>query len=148
MANTIKIRRSAVQGATPTTSQIALGELAVNTYDGKLFLKSSTSGNETGAGTSIVELYTTTGGVITGDVTLNAQSDLRFADADSSNWVAFQAPSTVSSNVTWTLPSADGASGSVLSTNASGTLSWRGITTSTSDPTGGADGDIWIKYTA
>jgi hypothetical protein len=24
----------------------------------------------------------------------------------------------------------------------------RVITTSTSDPTGGADGDIWIKYTA
>ena len=30
---------------------------------------------------------------------LTAQSDLRFADADSSNWVAFQAPATVASNV-------------------------------------------------
>jgi len=40
----------------------------------------------------------------TGDITLNAQSDVRFADSDSSNWVAFQAPATVSSNVTWTLP--------------------------------------------
>jgi|TARA_R100000081_G_scaffold41816_1_gene19595 hypothetical protein len=39
MANTIKIRRSATSGATPTTSQLALGELAINTYDGKLFLK-------------------------------------------------------------------------------------------------------------
>lgn len=39
MANTIKIRRSATQGATPTTAQLALGELAINTYDGKLFLK-------------------------------------------------------------------------------------------------------------
>jgi hypothetical protein len=58
------------------------------------------------------------------NVTLNTQSDLRFADADSSNWVAFQAPSTVSSNVTWTLPAADGSSGQVLSTNGSGTLSW------------------------
>jgi hypothetical protein len=44
---------------------------------------------------------------MTGDITLNAQSDLRFADADSSNWVAFQAPSTVSANVTWTLPATD-----------------------------------------
>lgn len=58
------------------------------------------------------------------DVTLNAQADLRFADADSSNWVAFQAPATVSSNVTWTLPDADGTSGQVLSTDGSGTLSW------------------------
>lgn len=64
------------------------------------------------------------GGTLTGDVTLNAQSDLRFADADSSNWVAFQAPATVASNVTWTLPSADGTASQVLSTNGSGTLSW------------------------
>ena len=39
MANLIKLRRSAVQGAVPTTSQLELGELAINTYDGKLFLK-------------------------------------------------------------------------------------------------------------
>ena len=64
------------------------------------------------------------GGVLTGDVTLNAQSDLRFADADSSNWVAFQAPAVVAANVTWTLPSADGASGQTLSSNGSGVLSW------------------------
>lgn len=58
------------------------------------------------------------------NLTLNGQADLRFADSDSSNWVAFQAPATISSNVTWTLPSADGTSGQVLSTNGSGTLSW------------------------
>jgi hypothetical protein len=29
-----------------------------------------------------------------------------------------------------------------------GTLASRTITTSTADPTGGSDGDIWIKYTA
>ena len=39
MANLIKLRRSAVQGAVPTTAQLELGELAINTYDGKLFLK-------------------------------------------------------------------------------------------------------------
>lgn len=61
---------------------------------------------------------------VAGNMQLNAQSDLRFADSDSSNWVAFQAPSTVASNVTWTLPSTDGGSGQVLSTNGSGVLSW------------------------
>jgi hypothetical protein len=58
------------------------------------------------------------------NLTLPGQADLRFADSDSSNWVAFQAPSTVASNVTWTLPNADGTSGQVLSTDGSGTLSW------------------------
>lgn len=66
---------------------------------------------------------TPTTGVFT-DVTLNAQGDVRFADSDSSNYVAFQAPATVTSNVTWTLPSVDGTSGQVLSTDGSGTLSW------------------------
>lgn len=55
---------------------------------------------------------------------IGSQGDLRLADSDSSNWVAFQAPATVTANVTWTLPSADGTSGQVLSTNGSGTLSW------------------------
>jgi len=59
-----------------------------------------------------------------GNITLNAQSDLRLADSDSSNWVAFQAPATVASNVTWTLPATDGTSGQTLQTNGSGTLSW------------------------
>jgi len=71
-------------------------------------------------------------GVFT-DVTLNAQGDVRFSDSDSSNWVAFQGASTIASNVTWTLPSADGSSGQVLQTNGLGTLSWAtpsgGITT-------------------
>jgi hypothetical protein len=62
--------------------------------------------------------------VLTNNAILNAQSDLRFGDADSSNWVAFQGPTTVASNVTWTLPSADGSSNQALSTNGSGTLSW------------------------
>lgn len=39
MANTIQIKRSAVSGKVPTTAQLALGELAVNTYDGKLYTK-------------------------------------------------------------------------------------------------------------
>jgi hypothetical protein len=66
---------------------------------------------------------TPTTGVFT-DVTLNAQGDVRFADSDSSNYVAFQGASTIASNVTWTLPSTDGTNGQVLQTNGTGTLSW------------------------
>jgi hypothetical protein len=64
--------------------------------------------------------------LINGNAQLLAQGDLRFADADSSNWVAFQSPATVASNVTWTLPSIDGTNDQVLTTNGSGTLSWTG----------------------
>lgn len=39
MANTIKIKRSAVPAKVPTTGDLALGELALNTYDGKLYTK-------------------------------------------------------------------------------------------------------------
>lgn len=59
-----------------------------------------------------------------GNVQLNAQNDLRFADSDSSNYIGFQAPSTITANVLWTLPATDGISGQVLSTDGAGTLSW------------------------
>ena len=39
MANTVRLKRSAVQGKAPATTDLALGELAVNTYDGKLYTK-------------------------------------------------------------------------------------------------------------
>lgn len=49
---------------------------------------------------------------------------LRFLDSDSSNWVAFQAPATIGSNVTWTLPSGDGSANQYLVTDGTGVLSW------------------------
>jgi hypothetical protein len=63
--------------------------------------------------------------LISKNTQLQSQADLRFADSDSSNWVAFQAPGTVASNVTWTLPAADATvSGYALVSNASGILTW------------------------
>jgi len=66
------------------------------------------------------------GGTLTGDVTLDNQSDLRFgeATANGSNYVAFQAPASITADVTWTLPAADGSSGQVLGTDGAGTLDW------------------------
>lgn len=51
MANIIKVKRSAVQGATPTVNQLELGEIAINTYDGKMFIKKNVVGTE-----SVVEI--------------------------------------------------------------------------------------------
>lgn len=62
--------------------------------------------------------------VITTAATFNAQAELRLADSDSSNYVGFKAPATVSANKIWTLPSADGGANQVLSTDGAGTLQW------------------------
>ena len=77
-------------------------------------------------GTGIVQLD--------GNTQLRAQSDLRFADADSSAWVAFQAPATIASNITWTLPNADATvNGYALISNAAGVLSWSAAGAAISD---------------
>lgn len=39
MANTIRLRRSAVAGKAPAIGDLELGELALNTFDGKLYTK-------------------------------------------------------------------------------------------------------------
>ena len=87
------------------------------------------------------------GATFTGDITLNAQSDVRFADSDSSNYVALQAPATVSSNVTFTLPAADGTANQALKTDASGNLGFASFllateTTNGQVVTGGVRGAI------
>jgi hypothetical protein len=75
---------------------------------------------------------------IAADTQINDAGALKFADADSSNWVAFKSAATVAANVTWTLPAADGTSGQFLSTNASGTLSWSNGGVTISDQTASA----------
>ena len=58
------------------------------------------------------------------DIELGAQRELRFEDADSSAYVGFKSPATVTTNLVWTLPAIDGTTGQVLSTNGSAVLSW------------------------
>jgi len=59
------------------------------------------------------------------NVQLGTQGALRFADADSSNFVGLRAPSTITNNTTYTLPAADTTTGGyVLSSNGAGVLSW------------------------
>lgn len=46
MAQIIKLKRSLAQGSKPTTSDLSAGELAINVYDGKVFLRKSGSVDE------------------------------------------------------------------------------------------------------
>ena len=50
MASTIKIKRSSVAGKIPTTSDITVGELAINVKDQKLYSSNGISVFEIGAG--------------------------------------------------------------------------------------------------
>ena len=58
-------------------------------------------------------------------LSIKGQLDLRLYDSDSSNYAAIQAPSTIGSNYTLTLPTDDGTSGQFLKTDGSGNLSWQ-----------------------
>jgi len=65
MSNTtFRLKRSAVAGKIPTVGQLELGEVAINTYDGLMFIKKSVAGTEsivtvnpTQATTSLIEYY-------------------------------------------------------------------------------------------
>jgi hypothetical protein len=89
------------------------------------------------------------------DIELGAQRELRFEDADSSAYVGFKSPATVTTNLVWTLPATDGTTGQVLSTNGSAVLSWAtaggGGTTftySSSAPGSPSAGDEWLDSTS
>jgi len=60
------------------------------------------------------------------------QGDLRLGDADNSHYVALQAPSTVASNVTLTLPNNDGDADQFMKTDGSGNLSFATVSGGTS----------------
>ena len=63
MASIVQLKRSALSGKVPDTGSLNLGELAVNTYDGKIYFKKSGS-------IESVESVVTTNSVITGSIRL------------------------------------------------------------------------------
>jgi ribosomal protein L24 len=95
---------------------IARGSAGVVTIEGVNIV--TTSSTDTLTNKTLSSALATTA------LTLNATAELRLADTDSTHYVGFKAPGTVSTNRIWTLPSTDGTAGQALSTNGSGTLSW------------------------
>ena len=76
MAQTIKLKRSATSGAVPATSALELGEVAINTHDGKMYLKKN-DGTD-----SVVEVsgdkLPKSGGTMTGDLNLGDDDKAQF----------------------------------------------------------------------
>jgi hypothetical protein len=146
MATVIQIKRSTSASA-PTTSNLAEGELAYvqdRSADGasaKLFIESVDSSSNPvihaiggkfytdildGASTAPANLSVGNGDTSGGSLKLLEDSD------NGVNFVALKAADTLAASITFTLPTADGTSGQVLSTDASGNLSFV-TTTSTID---------------
>lgn len=127
MASTVTLRRSANPGAVPTSAQLALGELAINTYDGKLYLKKNVSGTETvleigagggGGGSSVTISSTAPAFPAAGDLWWDSDVGILFIyynDGTSSQWVQ--------------------ASHSVLEETSAGAFTLTGSLTTTSDLT-------------
>ena len=63
--NTIKLKRSNVQSNVPSLGDLTLGELAVNTFDGKIFIKKND-------GSDSLETIVTTHAQITGSIELTS----------------------------------------------------------------------------
>ncbi len=102
MSTPIKIKRSAVQGKVPTTGDLQLGELALNTYDGKLYTKKSAAGVDTivdlsaggSSGGSYTESSTAPSSPSSGDEWLDTSSGILYTyvnDGNSTAWVELSA---------------------------------------------------------
>jgi len=63
MAQVLKLKRTAVQGKVPNTSSLELGELAINTFDGKIYFEKDN-------GTPSVETILVTDSTTTGSINL------------------------------------------------------------------------------
>ena len=63
MAQVVKLKRSSVEGKTPTTTNLELGELSINTHDGRAFLKKND-------GSDSIEHLITTNSQTTGSIEL------------------------------------------------------------------------------
>jgi len=109
---------------TLTNKSISFGSNTVTSTLAQLNTAVSDADLASLAGSETLTNKTLSSAVATTALTLNATAELRLADADSSNYVGFKSPATVTTNKIWTLPSTDGTSGQVLSTNGSATLSW------------------------
>jgi hypothetical protein len=114
--------------------------LAGATINGASSIGGSTTINTTGTATT--GTLTATSVMSQGDVTVRgsgtATNRLVLNDKSNINNVAFKAPDTLASQLTWELPGSNGSPGQVLSTNGTGTLSWvSGVA-----PTGAASGDL------
>lgn len=154
MASKVRHIRSSVPGKIPAPEQLETGQLALNTADGKVFLKKSdgsvqditkqifqnntsvtvNDANDSSLGTvsilvdGVEKLRVSANGTELNDTTSieNAkQLILKELTASGADGVSIKAPDTLAASYSITLPAAPGTTGQVLITDNSGQLSFR-----------------------
>lgn len=125
MANTFRLKRSSVQSRVPTTSDLDLGELAWNSYDGKLYGKKN-DGTE-----AIVEIGANSGGST--DFSISAGNNAAHLENGNGYITATNSADGTSASITFNPPDLS----AYLRSNATDTAS--GLITFAHD-----DG-IWVK---
>jgi hypothetical protein len=122
MSNTIILKRSSTPSKVPTTSQLALGEIAINTHDGRVFIKKDD-------GTpSVVEI----GGVTSvntygGDVVLGTD-DIAETGSTNQYFTTARARNAISAGTGITYNSSTGVISSTQSITTSATPTFAGLT--------------------
>ena len=94
MAVNIELKRSAVPGKVPTTGSLNLGEIAINTYDGKAYFKKD---NGTA---SLVELATTSGSISSASFATSASYALTASYSNTSTSASYALSASYSFNAT------------------------------------------------
>lgn len=135
----IVFKASATTGITMSS-----GEKAVVAWNGSDFIKVggstpaggsntqvqyNSSGSFAGSANLTFDGTTLTAAGLSGPLTssqvdITAQGDLRLQDSSGGQYVALQAPATIASSFTLTLPDNDGDASQVLTTDGAGVLSW------------------------
>jgi hypothetical protein len=150
MASKIKLKRSSVPNKTPQASQLELGELALNTSDGKVYLKKedgsvldtsqqifqrNTEVKVQDNGIDVAQVETKVNGVskivvtdngteFTDAITIGANKAINFVDDSGNEYVGIQAPDNVDYSYILKLPSSMPVEPSVLANDGQGNLSW------------------------
>ena len=131
--------------ATFPLSGVVVTETAIETLTNKILSGATINGASNISGATTINTTSTIASgaqTVSGNVTILGNTatanKLVLNDKGSTNSVSLKAPDTLGSSLIWELPSTNGTSGQVLSTNGSGTLSW----TSGASPTGAAGGDL------
>lgn len=126
------------------TSTYSTASVPIRVPDGTAAAPSITNTGDENTGIffgAVDEVSISTGGTERAQIDSNglsvlAQKSVRYYDADSSHYVELKAASTVSANVTLTLPTSDGDADQYLKTDGSGNMSWASISTPAAVPTG------------
>ncbi len=120
MANTIILKRSSTPSKVPTTSQLELGEIAINTHDGKIFIKKDDGTPAVVEIGGVTSVNTQTGSVVLTTTNIEEGTNLYFTQLRAR--VALSAGTGISYN------NSTGVISTAQNVSSSGTPTFAGLT--------------------